>query len=104
GSVGELDRAIRDLRNYIFGLRPGILADRLLSQAIRQLAEETAAQTGIAIAVEVDAQVAALLASVSGDVVQMVRECLSNVARHSEAATCRVSLERDGEEALLVVE
>src|SRR4029077_12404719 len=28
GAVDELDRVIRDLRNYIFGLRPGILADR----------------------------------------------------------------------------
>ena len=32
GAVAELDRVIRDLRNYIFGLRPGILADRQLDQ------------------------------------------------------------------------
>jgi hypothetical protein len=33
-AVEELDRVIRDLRNYIFGLRPGILADRRLDQAL----------------------------------------------------------------------
>ncbi|MDQ6710313.1 MAG: GAF domain-containing protein, partial [Candidatus Dormibacteraeota bacterium] len=32
-AIAEIDRAIRDLRNYIFGLRPGILADRQLEQA-----------------------------------------------------------------------
>ncbi len=32
GAVEEIDRAIRDLRNYIFGLRPGILADRHLGK------------------------------------------------------------------------
>ena len=34
--VNEFDRVIRDLRNYIFGLRPGILADRQLDQALRR--------------------------------------------------------------------
>jgi hypothetical protein len=29
-AVQEPDRVIADLRNYIFGLRPGILADRQL--------------------------------------------------------------------------
>ena len=35
----SIDRAIRDLRNYIFGLRPGILADRQLDQALRELGD-----------------------------------------------------------------
>jgi signal transduction histidine kinase len=43
---------------------------------------------------EVDPQVAAELASQAGDVVQLAREALSNVSRHAEAATCRVSLYR----------
>jgi signal transduction histidine kinase len=39
-AVAEIDRAIRDLRNYIFGLRPGILADRQLEQALEDLARD----------------------------------------------------------------
>ena len=39
GAVEEIDRAIRDLRNYIFGLRPGILADRQLGQALEELGQ-----------------------------------------------------------------
>jgi PAS domain S-box-containing protein len=103
-AVAELDRAIRDLRNYIFGLRPGILADRQLSQAITQLANEAEKESGIVMAVDVDSQVASELATRAGDVIQLVRESLSNVARHSHADTCRVSLLRDGEVAVLVVE
>jgi signal transduction histidine kinase len=41
--------------------------------------------------------VAAELASKASDVVQLTREALSNVGRHADAATCRVSLvQRDG--------
>jgi hypothetical protein len=38
--------------------------------------------------------VAAELASQAGEVVQLAREALSNVSRHAEATTCRVSLYR----------
>jgi len=104
GAAVELDRAISDLRNYIFGLRPGILADRQLSQVIVQLAADTEEKSGITVAVEVDARLAAELSAVAGDIVQLVRESLSNVARHSGAATCRVSLLREDGAAVLVIE
>jgi signal transduction histidine kinase len=94
-AVEELDRVIRDLRNYIFGLRPGILADRQLDQALQQLIEEFGQRTGVLAVAEVDPQVAAELTGRAGDVVQLAREALSNVSRHAEAATCRVSLYRD---------
>jgi signal transduction histidine kinase len=94
-AVEELDRVIRDLRNYIFGLRPGILADRQLDQALQGLVEEFGERTGVLAIAEVDPQVAAELASQAGEVVQLAREALSNVSRHAGAATCRVSLYRD---------
>jgi len=93
-AVEEVDRVIRDLRNYIFGLRPGILADRQLDQALQRLCEEFQERTGVVAIAEIDPQVAAELASQAGDVVQLAREALSNVSRHAEAATCRVSLYR----------
>jgi two-component system, NarL family, sensor histidine kinase DevS len=101
-AVEEVDRVIRDLRNYIFGLRPGILADRQLDQALQRLCEEFQERTGVVAVAEVDPQVAAELASQAGDVVQLAREALSNVSRHAGAATCRVSLYRA--EAGLVLE
>jgi signal transduction histidine kinase len=103
-SVEEIDGAIRDLRNYIFGLRPGILADRQLEQAIQQLAAEVARESGVTIVADIDAHTAAALASVAGDVIQLVRESLSNVARHARASTCRVSLRTEGGRAVLAID
>ena len=90
----EIDRAIRDLRNYIFGLRPGVLADRQLDQAVRQLATEFEEHSGVLTIIDVDASVAAELASLASDVVQIVREALSNVSKHAEATSCRITLRR----------
>jgi signal transduction histidine kinase len=103
-AVDELDRVIRDLRNYIFGLRPGILADRQLDQALQGLVEDFGQRTGVLAIAEVDPQVAAELAGRAGDVVQLAREALSNVSRHAEAATCRVSLYRDQDAMVLEVD
>ena len=94
GAVEDVDQAIRDLRNYIFGLRPGILADRQLDQALKEMATEFGSRSGVVTVVDVDGEAAAELASRAGDVVQLAREALSNVGRHAEATTCRVSLRR----------
>jgi two-component system, NarL family, sensor histidine kinase DevS len=96
-AVEDIDHAIRDLRNYIFGLRPGVLADRQLDQALQQLGEEFADRTGVVTVVEVNEEVASELASRGADIVQIVREALSNVGRHAAATTCRVRLQRDRE-------
>jgi signal transduction histidine kinase len=94
-AVEDIDHAIRDLRNYIFGLRPGILADRQLDQALKEMATDFAARSGVVTVVEVDGEAASRLASRAADVVQIVREALSNVGRHGAATTCRVSVERN---------
>jgi signal transduction histidine kinase len=103
-AVVELDRVIRDLRNYIFGLRPGILADRQLDQALRQLGDEFEQKSGVVTIVDVDPSAAAELSATAGDVVQLVRESLSNVGRHAGASTCRVSLYRRDEKAVVEVD
>lgn len=104
GAVEDIDRAIRDLRNYIFGLRPGILADRQLDQALRELGAEFESRSGVVTVVDVDPTVAAELSSIASDVVQLTREALSNVGRHAEATTCRVSLHRRPGGAVLQIE
>jgi signal transduction histidine kinase len=103
-AVEDVDRAIRDLRNYIFGLRPGILADRQLDQALKELAAEFGSRSHVVTVVDVDGDVAAELSSRASDVVQLVREALSNVGRHGEATTCRVSLFRGASGAMLEID
>jgi signal transduction histidine kinase len=104
GAVAEIDRAIRDLRNYIFGLRPGILADRQLDEALRHLGEEFQQKSGVVTVVDVDPGVASELTAVAADVLQLTREALSNVGRHAKASTCRVSLYRSDDQAVLEVD
>jgi signal transduction histidine kinase len=102
--VTDIDRTIRDLRNFIFGLRPGILADRQLDQALKELASEFGSRSGVVTVVEVDGEAASELSSRASDLVQLVREALSNVGRHGAATTCRVSLRRGGDGFLLEVD
>ncbi len=104
GAVEDIDGAIRDLRNYIFGLRPGILADRQLDQALRELGTEFQERSDVLTVVDVDLGIAAALASIASDVVQVTREALSNVGRHAGATTCRVSLRRGPEGAVLMID
>jgi signal transduction histidine kinase len=103
-AVEDIDRSIRDLRNYIFGLRPGILADRQLHQALRELGSEFEGRSGVVTVVQIDEQVAAELSSRASDLVQITREALSNVGRHAQAITCRVVLRRDDGAAVLEID
>jgi signal transduction histidine kinase len=103
-AVTEIDQAIRDLRNYIFGLRPGILADRQLQQALEDLADEFEQKSGVTTVTDIDPGVAAQLAPRAADLVQLTREALSNIGRHAQASTCRVSLRREVNGALLEID
>jgi signal transduction histidine kinase len=103
-AVGELDRVIRDLRNYIFGLRPGILADRQLDQALRELAEDVQKRSSVHVSIEIDVDLAAAVSSRSHQIVQLTREALSNVARHAQAKHAVVRLARAAKTAVLAIE
>src|SRR6266536_1396865 len=103
-AVGDIDGVIRDLRNYIFGLRPGILADRQLDQAIRTLAQEFEERSGVMTVVDVDPGVASQLTGMAADLIQLVREALSNVGKHAEATTCRISLRRGQDGGVLEID
>lgn len=104
GAIESIDAAIRDLRNYIFGLRPGILADRQLDQALRELGRELEERSGVVAVVDVDPAMASQFASSATQLIQIAREGLSNVARHAQATTCRLSLVRRGSQAVLEID
>ncbi|MGH7763194.1 MAG: sensor histidine kinase [Candidatus Dormibacteraceae bacterium] len=103
-SVGELDTVIRELRNYIFGLRPGILADRQLDEALRELAGDLGTRAHIPVNVDIDTAVAAALSPRSTDIVQLTREALSNISRHAQATVVSLRLARHEATAVLAIE
>jgi signal transduction histidine kinase len=104
GAVEDIDRVIRDLRNYIFGLRPGEAADRELDRALLGLVEDFRKGTDVAIRLDLDPEAAGLLAGKASDLVQVVREAVSNAIRHAGAQSLAVVLGRRGTEAVLEVE
>ena len=101
-NVAQLDEVIRNLRSYIFDLRPasrddevGIVLDRLVS--------EFRAQTGLATRLEVDSVAAGALRLRAHDIHQLTHEALSNIRKHSGATSCRVELRLDGDHAVLII-
>lgn len=102
-AVDAIDGIIRDLRNYIFGLRPGAVADLHLDRTLRELAEGFAEGASLTVETHVDRETAALLAGRATDVIQAARESLSNALRHSEGTKVILTLGRDGGEAVLEV-
>ncbi len=102
-SIDAIDGIIRDLRNYIFGLRPGAVADLHLDRTIHEMTEGFAEGAPLAVEAHVDRETAALLAGRATDVIQAAREILSNAVRHSEGTKVALTLGRDGSEAVLEV-
>jgi signal transduction histidine kinase len=89
-AVAELDSAITEIRQAIFGLHAPHSATAL-SARVAQIAQSYAVSLGFAPAVSVDGASADLLAPpVQADVEAVVREGLANVARHAHASTARV--------------
>ncbi len=102
--VTEIDRVIGDVRSYIFGLRPSVLMPGNLTNTIEQLAHEMQERTGVIVVADIDISLESALADVAAQIAHIVREALSNVGRHAGATTCRVTIRRDGDVAVVEVD
>jgi signal transduction histidine kinase len=95
-AIDALNAVIRDVRNFIFGLRPVLLESGDLAEGLYHLGTELRRNGGVAVAVEVAASdphiVASLPIETVAELLAITREALSNVARHAGATTCTVSL------------
>jgi signal transduction histidine kinase len=84
---GEVQQLLTDLRQVCAELRPPMLDTLGLGAALRALAEDWSAQSGIAVHIDLPADAA--LRSLPGDVAvnlyRVVQEALSNIARHAAA-------------------
>ena len=89
-AIDALHAAIGEIRTFIYGLRPGLDAPGGIASALESLAEETRLHTVLQIEVHADAA-PGLSPIVSGELLSIAREALSNAARHASAT--RVTLE-----------
>ena len=83
--IDALHGVIRDIRNFIFGLRPLLLDSGSLLDGLRVLASELRRNTAIDIDVSGEEQ-EAVPVEVVAELLAIAREALANVARHSGAA------------------
>jgi signal transduction histidine kinase len=95
-AIDALHAVIRDVRNFIFGLRPVLLESGDLAEGLRHLGTELRRNGGVAVSIDVaerDAEaVAELPIETVAELLAITREALSNVARHAGATACHVSI------------
>ncbi|MGE5137135.1 MAG: PAS domain S-box protein, partial [Gemmatimonadota bacterium] len=90
--VQELDISIREIREAIFTLRSGPRAPASLRAQVLELASGAERTLGFAPAVSFDGAIGAVPPDVTAQVVAVVREALSNVARHAGASAAEITL------------
>jgi signal transduction histidine kinase len=90
-AINALHEAIAEVRNFIYGLRPGPVLEGSLGSALESLADET--QRNAAIQVDVTAPPVANLSPVErGELLSIAREAVSNVVRHADATHARIEV------------
>ena len=99
--IPEIDTVMQAVREEIFLLNPTGLTEVGLTAMLEQECMAFSRRTGI----ECDRRVEALNldAQRSALVVLIVREALSNIARHSRATTVEATLQRSGDNGILSV-
>src|SRR3984893_1629035 len=102
-SVAAINGAIRDLRGFIYGLAPGLLDGHGLRDALLKLTADYSSRLTIQGTANIDPELAELLAPQGADLVLFGTEALSNLARHSGATSCSMTLVRIGDDALLEI-
>lgn len=95
--------ALNDIRRLLFDLKPVLVEERGLAEAVNHLADRVLDQTGIAVSVECDKDLR-LSSMIETSVFRCVQAALDNVARHSDAGSASVSLRCDGDALRVVVE
>lgn len=95
-AIDALHATINEIRNFIFGLRPVLLEEGGLLTALETLADEVRLNSTVDVAVA-GSEPAPLPVELSGELLSIVRETLSNIARHAGAQRASVRVEpREG--------
>ena len=105
-AIDSLDQSIRDIRNFIFGLRPELLEQAGLVGGLAALADEFRVNSMVDVDVETfGVEDVDLSPDQTGQLLSIAREALSNVARHSKATQGTVRVEvGDGTVTLTVTD
>lgn len=99
-----VDKALKDtavqLRSTVSALHPQVLAQLGIAEALRELADQTAARSGLTIDAELEELGRPECQSL---LYRTARELLTNAVKHAHASTVRLRLARDDEVITLTV-
>lgn len=98
-AIESLDQTIRDIRNFIFGLRPQLIDGVELVEGLAALADEFRVNTMVDVELRAGADVDGLPLGPERtlEVLSVAREALSNIARHAKATRAEIIVTTGGE-------
>jgi signal transduction histidine kinase len=104
-AIDGLDQTIRDIRNFIFGLRPALLDGVDVVEGLAALADEFRVNTMIDVELRAGPTVGAPVIGPDrvAELLAIAREALSNIARHARATRAELVVEPDPEIAGLEI-
>ncbi len=91
-AIDTLNGAIADLRQFVVGLRPEHVDRADFTSLLVALADQVRQNNVVELELDLPDERLDVPAHVRGELLQIVREALSNIARHAHATTARVSL------------
>jgi PAS domain S-box-containing protein len=91
-TTAGIREAIQDIQQYVYDLEPSLVMLGGLAASLKQLALEFESSSGIPVTLAIEPGAAAALERVGTDIVQIVREALSNVRRHARAGRAELTV------------
>jgi len=101
---GLVESAVRVVRNMALLLRPSMLDDLGLIPALKWQARECSKSTSMDVSVDAKLDSDELPDDYKTCIYRVVQEALHNCARHSRAATVRISVEQEPDRLLLTIQ
>jgi signal transduction histidine kinase len=95
--LGRMDEVMISVRRIITELRPSVLDQLGLPDAVEWQAQDFAARTGVALDLHIDCDCPSPPDAVASAVFRMLQEALNNVAKHAGATRVRVALRMHGD-------
>jgi signal transduction histidine kinase len=95
---------VSELRTFVRNMRPGEMEGASLGASISRMVEQFQKETGIAASFLTSEYLEPAETQISLEVLQIVREALNNVQKHSNATRVSVSIEKHGEHLEIGVE
>lgn len=91
-AIDSLHLAIRDIRNFISGLRPELLSGMSLMSGLAATAEEFRHNSMIDVELDANGPIAEPTADTTAHLLGIVHESLANIARHSGASRAVIAV------------